>query len=152
MGVSVCSEKPYGLSPTRLRTHAGAFHLLYGTRLFSKPRPSGVGVQFSQYRPSTAGPSRMASCRKRSARSVNLSPIFLAGTPAWISYDGTLLVTTEPAPMIAPRPILTPAMMMAPNPTHASSSITVSSGAGRPEKMIGTPGFDVTWSFPIMAT
>ena len=77
----------------------------------------------------------MASCRRRSASFANRSPILCAGTPAWISYEGTFFVTTEPAPMIAPRPILTPAIFS----QECNFSELAAQGAG-----IIPRGFDAT--------
>jgi hypothetical protein len=106
-----------------------------------------------QNRASTTGPSSMASCRSRSAPTTNRSPILWAGIPAWISYGGMFLVTTDPAPTIAPRPIRTPARIVALKPTHTSSSmIVVGTPSGRPEKMIGDPGIENMWSLPTIDT
>lgn len=49
-----------------------------------------------------------------------------AGAPTAIAFSGMSLVTTEPAPITAPRPIRTPANTITPVPSQASSSITMS--------------------------
>ncbi len=49
----------------------------------------------------------------------------LAGTPVATAPSGTSFVTTEPAPMTAPFPIRTPANIIAPTPSHASSSTII---------------------------
>jgi hypothetical protein len=46
-----------------------------------------------------------------------------AGTPATITFAGTLLVTTLPAAMTEERPIVTPGRIMELAPIHTSSSI-----------------------------
>lgn len=46
-----------------------------------------------------------------------------AGFPATIIHGGTSFVTTEPAPTIAPSPMITPFSMIELNPIHALSQI-----------------------------
>ncbi|HAH1745245.1 TPA: hypothetical protein GE558_02635 [Escherichia coli] len=52
--------------------------------------------------------------------------ITLAGTPPTIAYGGTSLVTTEPAAMMAPVPILTPAKIVHLEPIHTSCPMITS--------------------------
>ncbi|ORY70382.1 uncharacterized protein BCR38DRAFT_105425 [Pseudomassariella vexata] len=51
----------------------------------------------------------------------------LAGAPVTTVYAGTLFVTTDPAPTVLPRPIVTPGRIMVPPPIHASSSMRTGS-------------------------
>lgn len=48
-----------------------------------------------------------------------------AGFPPQISFSGTLLVTTEPAPIILFLPIVTPFNIMLEAPINAPSSIII---------------------------
>lgn len=47
------------------------------------------------------------------------------GTPAATTFGGISWVTTEPAPMIAPSPIVTPGNIKAPAPTQVPSQIRI---------------------------
>ena len=51
----------------------------------------------------------------------NLYFIILAGFPPTIAYGGTSFVTTAPAAIIAPFPMVTPEHIIAPNPIQTSS-------------------------------
>src|SRR4030066_1818549 len=51
--------------------------------------------------------------------------IGLAGTPATMMKGGTLLFTTEPAPTMAPLPIVTLGRTITPVPSQASSFIVI---------------------------
>ncbi|CKU47567.1 Uncharacterised protein [Mycobacterium tuberculosis] len=53
-----------------------------------------------------------------------------AGTPPITANGGTSLVTTEPAPMIAPSPMVRPLFMLTREPIHTSLPITVRSSCG----------------------
>lgn len=57
---------------------------------------------------------------------VNFFFITLHGLPTAIEYGGIDLVTTEPAPIIDPRPIVTPGITVTLIPIQTSSSMTVS--------------------------
>lgn len=46
-----------------------------------------------------------------------------AGTPAATHYAGISFATTEFAPIIAPRPIVTPGKTLTASPIHTSSSM-----------------------------
>ena len=48
-----------------------------------------------------------------------------AGAPTATAPSGTLLVTTEPAPITAPLPMRTPDNTITPNPNQAWSSMTM---------------------------
>ena len=52
--------------------------------------------------------------------------IILAGTPPAITLEGMSLVTTEPAAIIDPFPIVVPAVNTEPAPIHTSSSMIIS--------------------------
>lgn len=54
-----------------------------------------------------------------------LIPVIRAGVPIAIIQGGTDLVTTAPAPITAPRPIVTPASTTTFAPIHTSSSTTI---------------------------
>ena len=64
-------------------------------------------------------------CLSLSAFVVNLSAIFLAGTPPHISHEGIFLVTTAPAATIEPEPIFTGPTTVTPFPNHTSLPMTV---------------------------
>ena len=49
----------------------------------------------------------------------------LAGAPAHTEYGGTSLVTTDPAPMTAPSPIVTPPIIIHFIPIHTSLPIVM---------------------------
>lgn len=51
-----------------------------------------------------------------------------AGLPAATEYGGMDFVTTAPAPIIEPWPIVTPGRMMTLRPIQQSSSITIGRG------------------------
>ncbi|KAF9263014.1 hypothetical protein L218DRAFT_866450, partial [Marasmius fiardii PR-910] len=53
--------------------------------------------------------------------------VTLAGFPIATEYGGTSLVTTDPAPIVLPRPIVTPGKTCTPAPSQQSSSILMAS-------------------------
>ena len=57
---------------------------------------------------------------------VNLYLMTLAGTPPIIEYGGQDLLTTAPAAIIDPRPIVTPDRIVTLIPNHESPSIMTS--------------------------
>ena len=57
---------------------------------------------------------------------LNLKPTTLAGFPVTMEYGGIDVLTTLPAPMIAPRPIVTPSNSVTFAP-HQTSSSTITS-------------------------
>lgn len=79
-----------------------------------------------------------ASCPRRPAFPSSLDFRNLAGLPTHISYGGTSFVTTDPAAIIAPRPIATPFIMSEHEPIHTSSPMTMGSTSVLPYLPIGT--------------
>src|SRR5262249_16725349 len=70
-----------------------------------------------------------SGCPSEATLAVMAARIRLAGFPAHTSFGGTLPVTTEAAPMTAPRPMVTPLRIVACAPMKASSSIFTGSVA-----------------------
>ncbi|GAA2194362.1 hypothetical protein GCM10009848_58020 [Micromonospora lupini] len=80
-----------------------------------------------------------------------------AGLPAATAYGGTERVTIAPAPMTAPRPMVTPCRITARVPTQTSSPIVtprswVSSPGTLSTAIIGTPTWSMRWLPPRMVT
>ncbi len=67
-----------------------------------------------------------------------------AGTPPIIVIGGTSEVTTAPAAMTLPLPIVTPSSTLAPDPIQTSSSTTIPR-LERPWRAIGRSGSAKTW-------
>jgi len=90
----------------------------FSTRIYLCPPQAGIIAAI----PANPG-LRRCHLVKHSNRMLCRSRIFFAGFPAHISNAGTLLVTTEPAPTIAPFPMWIPGRTMVPAPIQAQSSM-----------------------------
>lgn len=87
--------------------------------------PIGRGQALGKFNQKPGGEVRTPASREV-YRSIYL--MTLAGTPPTIAYAGTSLVTTDPAPMIALSPIVTPERSVAFAPTHTFFPNTIGLG------------------------